>query len=242
MLVAGLCFRMSCYRIPQLVFVGRAFSGGGGGGSESSQYSSNNRKKKEATTSQTKTNSIDEFLESAKRTRQKYQDMLKDDSDSDKKNDSLEVKTEPTERDLQTGCFTDVSYAGYFANPKTENSQGATMNNISIYGNSSDLDENQNNLCKQPSVDQEAARRGAADPVDHHPGMADNKNINQERSLPTPSPRNKKKQRREQILAEHKQRGNRIVSALARNQLEPEILEEVRSGYITSNISNWIET
>ena len=204
-------------------------SAGVGGGSESSKYSSTNRTgstqasrfKKEATTSQNKTNSIDEFLESAKRTRQKYQDMLKDDSDSDKKNDSLEVKTEPTERDLQTGCFTDVSFAGYFANSKTpENSQGANMNNISIYGNSSDLDENQNNLCKQPSVDQEAERREQQ--------VTDNKNINQD-YVPTPSPRNKKKQRREQILQEHKQLGNRIVTALARNHLEPEILEEVKS-------------
>ena len=207
---------------------------GGGGGSESSKYSSTNRTwstqasrfKKEATTSQAKTNSIEEFLESAKRTRQKYQDMLKDDSDPDKKNDSLEVKTEPTERDLQTGCFTDVSYAGYFANPKTpENSQGANMNNISIYGNSSDLDENQNNLCKQPSVDQEAERRDG-DQGDQR--VTNSKNINQE-FVPTPSPRNKKKQRREQILQEHKQLGNRIVTALARNHFEPEILEEVKS-------------
>ena len=205
---------------------------GGGGGSESSKYSSTNRtwstegsrSKKEATTSQAKTNSIDEFLESAKRTRQKYQDMLKDDSDSDKKNDSLEVKTEPTERDLQTGCFTDVSFAGYFANSKTpENSQGANMNNIPIYGNSSDLDENQNNLCKQPSVDQEAERDQQ---------VTTNKNINQD-LVPTPSPRNKKKQRREQILQEHKQLGNRIVTALARNHFEPEILEEVKSRYIS---------
>ena len=28
---------------------------------------------------------------------------------------SLEVKTDPTDSDLQTGCFTDVSYSGYFA-------------------------------------------------------------------------------------------------------------------------------
>ena len=97
------------------------------------------------------------------------------------------------------------------------------MNNISIYGNSSDLDENQNNLCKQPSVDQEAERRD-----EQHQQITNNKNINQD-LVPTPSPRNKKKQRREQILAEHKQLGNRIVTALARNHFESEILEEVKS-------------
>ena len=106
------------------------------------------------------------------------------------------------------------------------------MNNISIYGNSSDLDENQNNLCKQPSVDQEAERRDA-DQVDQLQQMINNKNINQD-LVPTPSPRNKKKQRREQILQEHKQLGNKIVTALARNHFEPEILEEVKSHYITS--------
>lgn len=99
------------------------------------------------------------------------------------------------------------------------------MNNISIYGNSSDLDENQNNLCKQPSVDQEAERRDG-DQGDQR--VTNSKNINQE-FVPTPSPRNKKKQRREQILQEHKQLGNRIVTALARNHFEPEILEEVKS-------------
>ena len=206
---------------------------------ESSKYSSHNRtpltaprasRAKQGTTSSSsssaKANSIDEFLESAKRTRQKYQDMLKDDGDkrSDKA-DSLEVKTEPTERDLQTGCFTDVSFAGYFANTKTaENSHGMNMNNISIYGNSVDLDENQNNLCnKQPSGDQEAEMKTDDPEAREHP---DNKNINQD-FVPTPSPRNKKRQRREQILQEHKQLGNKIVLALAKTNFETEQNKEI---------------
>ena len=32
---------------------------------------------------------------------------------------SLEVKTDPSDSDLQTGCFTDVSYSGYFATKKS---------------------------------------------------------------------------------------------------------------------------
>ena len=201
-----------------------------GWGNESSKYLSNNRTatsaraRKEATQpTPAKSNSIDEFLESAKRTRQKYQDMLADDGDKRiEKGDSLEVKPEPTERDLQTGCFTDVSYAGYFANTKTsENSPGTNMNNISSYGNSSDLDENQNNLCKQPSVDQEAEMK-----TDYQVELANNKNITQD-FVPTPSPRNKKRQRREQILQEHKQLGNKIVLALAKTNFEPEHSMEI---------------
>ena len=59
------------------------------------------------------TNSIDEFLKSVKRTKLKYQEMLNN-NDEKGGDTSLEVKTDPTDSDLQTGCFTDVSYSGYF--------------------------------------------------------------------------------------------------------------------------------
>ena len=54
------------------------------------------------------TNSIDEFLKSVKRTKLKYQEMLNN-NDEKGSDTSLEVKTDPTDSDLHTGCFTDVS-------------------------------------------------------------------------------------------------------------------------------------
>ena len=191
--------------------------------SSSSSQESSPKFTKETKTSSTKPNSIDEFLQSAKRTRQKYQNMLNN-NDPEKKieNDNLEVKTDPSESDLQTGCFTDVSYAGYFAKTPTETDQ--KLNDVSICGNISNLDEDQNKLCKQPSDYQEASTTVAAieNNNEEHLDVFNNKDVNDlVKKMPTPSPRLKKKQRREQILQEHKQLG-KMVLAIAKNNFEPD--------------------
>ena len=179
---------------------------------------------KEIKTSPPKPNSIDEFLQSAKRTRQKYQNMLNNDVDKRVENDNLEVKTDPSELDLQTGCFTDVTYAGYFAKTTTENDQNG--NDVSICGNISNLDEDQNKLCKQPSYYQEASTAALAAAENnnekHLDDIFNNKDVNEHvKKIPTPSPRLKKKQRREQMLQEHKQLGKTVL-AIAKNNFEPD--------------------
>ena len=192
---------------------------GSGASSDPSRHHLTNLNK-ETKPSSAKTNSIDEFLLSAKRTRQKYQNMLAGEEPAGKQNDNLGVKADPTESDLQTGCFTDVSYAGYFARQPSEHHQ--RLNDISICGNTSDLEEDQNKLCKQRgSVDQEAIitdageahLAGAGAEITQKSASSENK------AMPTPSPRLKKKQRREQFLQEHKQFGKNML-AIAKTNLE----------------------
>ena len=198
-------------------------SGSGKGNEASSdqiKQQSTTKLKKETRPSSSKTNSIDEFLLSAKRTRQKYQNMLI--SEEKTETDNLEVKTDPSDSDLQTGCFTDVSYAGYFAK---QSGNDQKLNDISICGNTSNLDGDQNKLCKQPSLHQEAA---AADVGEHmvvaHPDSegtclseTNNTELENITMMPTPSPRLKKKQRREQILQEHKQLGKMVLAKVKNN-------------------------
>ena len=181
---------------------------------------------KETKPTSAKTNSIDEFLLSAKRTRQKYQNMLAGEEHKGKQTiTDLGVKADPTESDLQTGCFTDVSYAGYFAKQPSEHHQ--RLNDISICGNTSDLEEDQNKLCKQRgSVDQEAITdageehlAGAGAEITQKSASSENK------TMPTPSPRLKKKQRREQFLQEHKQFGKNML-AIAKTNLEQDPVED----------------
>ena len=192
-----------------------------GASSDPSRHHLTNLNKETKPTS-AKTNSIDEFLLSAKRTRQKYQNMLAGEEQPGKQTftDNLGVKADPTESDLQTGCFTDVSYAGYFARQPPEHHQ--RLNDISICGNTSDLEEDQNKLCKQRgSVDQEAITDAGeahlagvgAEITQKSPASSENK------AMPTPSPRLKKKQRREQFLQEHKQFGKNML-AIAKTNLE----------------------
>ena len=174
-----------------------------------------------------KTNSIDEFLQSAKRTRQKYQNMLAGEELTAGKQtitDNLGVKADPSESDLQTGCFTDVSYAGYFARQPAEHHQ--RLDDISICGNTSNLEEDQNKLCKQRaggSVDQEAR----IDAGDEHlvRAGAEITQKSENKTMPTPSPRLKKKQRREQFLQEHKQFGKNVL-AIAKTNLEQDSVED----------------
>ena len=99
------------------------------------------------------------------------------------------------------------------------------MNDISICGNTSNLDGDQNKLCKQPSLHQEAA---AADVGEHMvvahpdsegtcPSETNNTELENIMMMPTPSPRLKKKQRREQILQEHKQLGKMVLAKVKNN-------------------------
>ena len=181
---------------------------------------------KETKPTSAKTNSIDEFLQSAKRTRQKYQNMLTGEEQTGKRStDNLGVKSEPSESDLHTGCFTDVTYAGYFARQPSEHHQ--RLNDISICGNTSNLEEDQNKLCKQRgSVDQEAGiDAGEEHLVGARAGITQNSASSENKMMPTPSPRLKKKQRREQFLQEHKQFGKNVL-AIAKNNLDQDPVED----------------
>ena len=156
----------------------------------------------------------------AKRTRQKYQNMLTGEEQTGRQSTAnLGVKAEPSESDLHTGCFTDVTYAGYFARQPSEHHQ--RLNDISICGNTSNLEEDQNKLCKQRgggSVDQEA-RIDAGDEEHLVRAGAEITQKSENKTMPTPSPRLKKKQRREQFLQEHKQFGKNVL-AIAKNNLD----------------------
>ena len=93
---------------------------------------------------QIKTNSIDEFLRSVKKAKQKYQEMLN--SDAEKTSDtSLEVKTDPTDSDLQTGCFTDVSYSGYFASKKSPEPNMSDFFAVANYNRECESDKRKEN-------------------------------------------------------------------------------------------------
>ena len=63
-----------------------------------------------------------------------YQEMLNN-NDEKGSDTSLEVKTDPTDSDLQSGCFTDVSYSGYFATKKSPE----TMSRKTSLSKSSDI-------------------------------------------------------------------------------------------------------
>ena len=64
------------------------------------------------------THSIDEFFKSVKRTKLKYQEILNN-NDEKGSDTSLEVETDPTDSDFQTGFFMDVSYSWYFVAKKS---------------------------------------------------------------------------------------------------------------------------
>ena len=206
-------------------------SGWGNGASSDQSRQHLTKSNKETRLTSAKTNSIDEFLQSAKRTRQKYQSMLTGEGNPGKNTeqapDNLGVKTDPSESDLQTGCFTDVTYAGYFARQPFENHQ--RLNDISICGNTSNLEEDQNKLCKQPGpgpVDQEAKTDGEEHLVGTRAGITQHSEFHETHMMPTPSPRLKKKQRREQFLQEHKQFGKNVL-AIAKTNLEQDPVDHV---------------
>ena len=201
---------------------------GSGASSDPSRHHLTKLNKETKPPTSAKTNSIDEFLQSAKRTRQKYQNMLAGEeltaAGKQTITDNLGVKADPSESDLQTGCFTDVSYAGYFARQPAEHHQ--RLDDISICGNTSNLEEDQNKLCKQRergSVDQEAR----IDAGDEHlvRAGAEITQKSENKTMPTPSPRLKKKQRREQFLQEHKQFGKNVL-AIAKTNLEQDSVED----------------
>ena len=201
-------------------------SGLGNGASSDQSRHHLTKLNKETKLTSAKTNSIDEFLQSAKRTRQKYQNMLTGEEQAGKQStDNLGVKAEPSESDLQTGCFTDVTYAGYFAKQPSEHHQ--RLNDISICGNTSNLEEDENKLCKQRgSVDQEAGiGAGEEHLVRARAGITQNSASSGNKMMPTPSPRLKKKQRREQFLQEHKQFGKNVL-AIAKNNLEQDPVDD----------------
>ena len=155
-----------------------------------------------------KNNSIDEFLRSVKRTKQKYQEMLNKEAEKSSES-SLEVKTEPTESDLQTGCFTDVSFSGYFANKRSPEIKERNLLNNNIIPNT----EMKKHDGARPNISRvESFRR-------KHPLMdktssksTENSKLFDKNITPTPSPRINKRLRREQILQEHKQMGKEVLA------------------------------
>ena len=163
------------------------------------------------------TNSIDEFLKSVKRTKLKYQEMLNNNDEKGSDN-SLEVKTNPTDSDLQTGCFTDVSYSGYFA---TKMSPETMSRNISL-SESSDIvvSTNDDNEKKQKYVESKAGTTMIEDTIANEEYQSDKQlyqDVEHKKKIdtyitPTPSPRIKKRLRREQFLQEHKQMGKEVLA------------------------------
>ena len=89
------------------------------------------------------------------------------------------------------------------------------------------MEEDQNKLCKQRdggSVDQEA-RIDAGDEEHLVRAGAEITQKSENKTMPTPSPRLKKKQRREQFLQEHKQFGKNVL-AIAKTNLEQDSVED----------------
>ena len=131
---------------------------------------------------------------------------------------SLEVKTDPTDSDLQTGCFTDVSYSGYFAtkmSPETM-SRNTSLSESSDIGTST-TDDNEK---KQKVVESIAVKSMIEDTIANEEYQSDQQlyqDVEHKKNLytnitPTPSPRIKKRLRREQFLQEHKQMGKEVLA------------------------------
>ena len=163
----------------------------------------------------------------------KYQEMLKNDTEKNNDN-SLEVKTDPTDSDLQTGCFTDVSFAGYFASKKVPEtiSNDKSLHEVFHVGNYTDLNKGQKQICETMSSKSLEPNIGVdiiikEESQNNNEGCKSlniaslentaNMKIFETNITPTPSPRIKRRLRREQFLQEHKQMG-KVVLAMAKTQ------------------------
>ena len=101
--------------------------------------------------------------------------------------------------------------------------QHQNKNDIPISSNKTNLKEDQNKLCVgRPSKYREREEEaGATDLIKHEHKDKQADNLQPPPSFqPTPSPRMKKKQRREQILQEHKQLGKIVLASFAKNSFE----------------------
>ena len=158
---------------------------------------------KEKLNTELKNNSIDEFLRSVKRTKQKYQEMLNKEAEKSSES-SLEVKTEPTESDLQTGCFTDVSFSGYFANKRSPEIKERNLIDNDIIPNTE--------MKKHDGARQNISRVESFRRKNFSSKSTENSKMFDKNITPTPSPRINKRLRREQILQEHKQMGKEVLA------------------------------
>ena len=171
------------------------------------------------------TNSIDEFLKSVKRTKLKYQDMLNN-NDEKGSDTSLEVKTDPTDSDLQTGCFTDVSYSGYFAVKKSPETMSRNMSKSKGSSATGEKDPKQIHtnveFKKGTYMMEETIAKKESQEDNEIYNILENRKIFDTDTTPTPSPRIKKRLRREQFLQEHKQMGKEVL-ALAKTSTNKDL-------------------
>ena len=105
------------------------------------------------------------------------------------------TKTEPTptEEDLNRGVFTEVSFAGTFA-PQKAPVKMSPLNSTSVQQVKLQIDKNPVALSEQVKIQPEVPSFG-----------------------PVPSPRLKKKARKELMLLEHKEKGKEALSKLVKN-------------------------
>jgi hypothetical protein len=113
------------------------------------------------------------------------------------------TKTEPslTEEDLNRGVFTEVSFAGTFA------SQKAQVKNSPV--NSSGVQQVKLQIDQQPKNILNQVHKATLEQVKVQPEVPS--------IIPVPSPRLKKKARKEQMLLEHKEKGKEALSKLVKN-------------------------
>ena len=129
---------------------------------------------------------------------------------------SLEVKTDPTDSDLQTGCFTDVSYSGYFAVKKSPETMSRNMSMSEGSSATGEKDPKQIHtnveFKKGTYMMEETILQKESQEDNEIFKNLENKKIFETDTTPTPSPRIKKRLRREQFLQEHKQMGKEVLA------------------------------
>ena len=191
---------------------------------------------------------VDEFLASASKARSKYQKMLETpppspvppvqgDTVSAPSTSNSPVRTSPvlpvpTTSELADGCFTDVSYAGSFASwqpPLDEDPTGGE--------NTSPMEEESQNINSGTFTEISYAGSFASS---KSPSSSNSSSPVQPEKPPTPppavpprapvgspvvpaSPRHRRRQRREQLLQEHKTLGREIVLTALRKEEKVEV-------------------
>ena len=180
-------------------------------------------------------NSVDEFLASASKAQSKYQQMLVTPPSSPHPQSSTDfashsppvVQTSPTDTELQSGCFTDVSFAGSFAGchspVEDEKRRGGKKDNEDGHGTNSGTFTEISYAGSFASTGSKSSSSSCSPVQSEEPPPP----VPERGVVPIPpSPRISKRQRREQLLQEHKTLGREIVLTALRKDDEGEQKKE----------------
>ena len=165
-------------------------------------------------------NSVDEFLASVSKAQSKYQQMLVTPPSSPHPKSSTNfaphsptvLQTPPTDTELRSGCFTDISFAGSFAGchspVEEEKTRGGKKDPEDGHGTNSGTFTEISYAGSFASTGSKSSSSSCSPVQSEEPPPP----VPEQGAVPIPpSPRMRKRQRREQLLQEHKTLGREIV-------------------------------